>query len=1576
MRLHRLRLTAFGSFPGEEEVDFDALGAAGLFLVHGPTGAGKTTVLDAVCYALYGRVPGHRDNARSLRCDHAPVGRGPSVELEFTLRGRRLRVTRSPAWHRPKLKGEGLIEEKPKVIVAELTGGDWVARTRRLDEAGHLLGGLLGMSAEQFWQVAMLPQGDFAKFLRATGDERRKLLQHLFSVQIFTDVESWLADHRTHTGRERQELAHAVDVIVKRMEEAAGDHLLSSPSTVAEAEPGVALPGTGSPDSAGAGTFGTEAASSGAAEGEPASAVAEAEARVASLGTGSPDSAGAGTFGTEAASSGAVEGEPASAVAEAEAEVTSSPRTTPDFAGVGAFDTALSSSGVPGGESRPIRVPRPGAAGDDLLQGELFAVAASEPRTSGGDGSRNAEESGKDGTEGSSSGYVRAPVDPATDPLGWADVLVARAAARLADATADCAVREATATEAAKRLDGARALAERRRRHAEALARQALLEETAEERSELGTILDEAARADRVFPLIQAVMQRTESAAKAARLAVDALARIPFADVAASGTGPGPMSSAGPDAGSAALGRFGTGEDGGRTPFAYEPEWLSARERERRDEIARLGELRAEERRLEEARAERERVERELTAWAEREQEVTARLDALPEARRANDEELRAARLAAARLPAAEAAYARAVELRRAASVVEQARAALPDGVGELERAARDRLDEIAKLEALRDDEIRLGELESRLAELEAETVALTTQEESARTALAGLPERLAEVNEALAAARNDAARVPAGQSIVDAACARLDAVRRRDELEAELGAAEQERRDATDRAQELRDRFQEIRQARIEGMAAELALHLVPGEPCVVCGSAEHPAPASATSSAATADDEAAAQARYEEADQARQDAEHRCAVLAGQLEQAAAQAEDLTAAEAADALDLAEADLAELLAAAEKEPHLAARADDLQRELNAAEARLREIERLLAEQRAQIAGLTAERDRLATRLKAAQGEDASVTARKDRLTAEADAIRAATEAASRADQARAAYATARATVDDDLADALDQAVPSTLAFGLPEADGRFVHEAHGRGEGDGEGLLQSRGDDRAFGHGRADALGRVHGSAEADGRVVHEAHGRGEGDGEGLLQSQADDQAFGHGRADAFGRVHGSAEADGRGVHEAHGRDEGDGEGLLQSQAADRAFGRALGIVERLREAAAREVELVATAERLEGEAARLGGEAAELARRLAVGRARCDELDAEIGRIGEVLERARGADATIAARLDRLADEAELLREAAEAAGLARTADAELVAARGRAEEAAVEAGFARLADAEAAVRTAEEREAMAERLRGLDAEQAAVALLLADPELVAAAAEPEPDLAALESAHREAVDAHQASVSARDEAGRRHERLVVLRGELDDACARLRPAEDRYDLARRMAELVGGTSADNPMHIRLSAYVLGERLRQVVDAANERLDHMSGGRYLLLYDQRRSAGDRRKSGGGLGLRVLDGWTGVDRDPATLSGGESFISALALALGLADVVTAEAGGVEIGTLFVDEGFGTLDEDTLDGVLDILDGLRSGGRTVGIVSHVAELRTRIQAQLRVDKGRTGSTLRVLAAP
>ena len=200
----------------------------------------------------------------------------------------------------------------------------------------------------------------------------------------------------------------------------------------------------------------------------------------------------------------------------------------------------------------------------------------------------------------------------------------------------------------------------------------------------------------------------------------------------------------------------------------------------------------------------------------------------------------------------------------------------------------------------------------------------------------------------------------------------------------------------------------------------------------------------------------------------------------------------------------------------------------------------------------------------------------------------------------------------------------------------------------------------------------------------------------------------------------------------------------------------------------------------------------------------------------------------------------------------------------------------------------------------------------------------------------------------------------------EAVTALLARLEAAVTAWAPVRDESLRAEAMSQLVRGLGQDNQLQMRLSAYVLATRLDQVVAAANERLGHMRDQRYLL---QRTDRAARKGSQAGLGLEVVDQWTGDVRAPATLSGGETFVVSLSLALGLADVVTQEAGGTEIETLFVDEGFGTLDADTLDDVMDRLDGLRAGGRTVGVVSHVSELRSRIPTQVHVDKGRTGST-------
>ena len=121
---------------------------------------------------------------------------------------------------------------------------------------------------------------------------------------------------------------------------------------------------------------------------------------------------------------------------------------------------------------------------------------------------------------------------------------------------------------------------------------------------------------------------------------------------------------------------------------------------------------------------------------------------------------------------------------------------------------------------------------------------------------------------------------------------------------------------------------------------------------------------------------------------------------------------------------------------------------------------------------------------------------------------------------------------------------------------------------------------------------------------------------------------------------------------------------------------------------------------------------------------------------------------------------------------------------------------------------------------------------------------------------------------------------------------------------------------------------------------------------------------------TAGDLRRESG-LDLEVVDNWTGGSRDISTLSGGESFMAALALALGLADVVQAYSGGVHLETIFVDEGFGSLDPEALDAAMRVLQDLQKGGRLVGIISHVDELKERIDVRLEVTGGERGSRAR-----
>ncbi|MEV6678434.1 SMC family ATPase [Streptomyces erythrochromogenes] len=363
-----------------------------------------------------------------------------------------------------------------------------------------------------------------------------------------------------------------------------------------------------------------------------------------------------------------------------------------------------------------------------------------------------------------------------------------------------------------------------------------------------------------------------------------------------------------------------------------------------------------------------------------------------------------------------------------------------------------------------------------------------------------------------------------------------------------------------------------------------------------------------------------------------------------------------------------------------------------------------------------------------------------------------------------------------------------------------------------------------------------------------------------------------------------------------------------------------------------------------------------------------RAAARASRREALDREQASLEAELALVRRDAPTVAARARTLEDRVRIVAAAAACLRRAETAAVRLKEADDQLADAAFKAGFDTIETAADAVLPEYERTALQHRIDAWQAEEALLADRLGESGTAEAAALPPaaPD-AAEEYAVRAAAKLRTAG-SACDAARVRCAELDRLSRQMEQELRALGPLREAYDRVARLAGLTAGTSADNERRMRLEAYVLAARLEQVAAAATVRLLRMSGGRYTLVHSDARAGGRGRS---GLGLHVVDAWTGSERDTATLSGGETFFASLALALGLADVVTDEAGGTRLDTLFIDEGFGSLDDQALDEVLDVLDSLRERDRSVGIVSHVADLRTRVQAQLEIVKQRGGSVVR-----
>ncbi len=251
-------------------------------------------------------------------------------------------------------------------------------------------------------------------------------------------------------------------------------------------------------------------------------------------------------------------------------------------------------------------------------------------------------------------------------------------------------------------------------------------------------------------------------------------------------------------------------------------------------------------------------------------------------------------------------------------------------------------------------------------------------------------------------------------------------------------------------------------------------------------------------------------------------------------------------------------------------------------------------------------------------------------------------------------------------------------------------------------------------------------------------------------------------------------------------------------------------------------------------------------------------------------------------------------------------------------------------------------------------------------------LASERLTRAASVPAPNLESLTETARNAEEDATVATRASGILEQHCAQLDAARASLERALEALALAREQAGPIRRLADIAAASGPENLASTPLSAWVLISRLEEVLAAANPRLTAISSGRYELVSVPDDGTASRKS---GLGLAIIDHDTDALRSPRTLSGGETFYTSLALALGLADVVSAEAGGVELRTMFIDEGFGSLDSHTLSLVMAQLQALRCAGRTVGVISHVEEMATQIADQIQVRPlPEGGSTLSVRA--
>lgn len=364
-------------------------------------------------------------------------------------------------------------------------------------------------------------------------------------------------------------------------------------------------------------------------------------------------------------------------------------------------------------------------------------------------------------------------------------------------------------------------------------------------------------------------------------------------------------------------------------------------------------------------------------------------------------------------------------------------------------------------------------------------------------------------------------------------------------------------------------------------------------------------------------------------------------------------------------------------------------------------------------------------------------------------------------------------------------------------------------------------------------------------------------------------------------------------------------------------------------------------------ARAEALDGERAAADAAASEARESLAAHEQSARDAEARI-------TEARGDFPSVAARIAATSDRIAAATALAAALRDRGQRDLALAEAETARQSALADSSFTSLDEVRDAMRSTRERDALDERITRHTVDREKEKSILLPLEMRALPEEPI-DIAPVESAAAAARADWIAAVSVAGAAAGVLEHLTSLIAAADAEHARSADEMAEHSVLQNLADTLAGRGP-NTRKMTLETFVLAAELEEIVEAANRRLSDMSTGRYRLRHSDALAA---RGAASGLGIVVFDAFTGQTRPAQSLSGGETFLSSLALALGLAEVVTARAGGIRLDTLFIDEGFGSLDADTLDVAMRTLDELRQGGRTVGVISHVESMQDQIPAQL-----------------